>query len=417
MIQAQMNSAKSPEILPLTGLRCFAALFVCIAHCLPRLFPDTEQLSGIYLTITQLSAEGMTLFFVLSGFVIHYNYSKAIIANPSMGILNFLAARFARLWPLYLLCLFLDLILNYVREGALSSHFLAAIPYYLTLTQSWFYHPLGDHALVYQFGSMPSVSWSISTEWFFYLVYPMICFGLYKSITLFSKIFTAITVSLITMIAITVVAQHDVALNQQAVSLFGTMADMHTHSEDSFLRWLIYFSPYSRVSEFIIGCTVAAVYLQLSKTRLSAREEGFGLVLAVLAILSVILTHYCIFCVSAASAYRWLLSFHQCFGFAPSFAILIFTCARYQNVISRFFSYPILMFGGEISYSMYLFHPVIIGFGVRALARWQGHPNLKLVVIMAAIIAVASLSYRWIEAPARGVLRRWLMARPQVIAA
>jgi peptidoglycan/LPS O-acetylase OafA/YrhL len=44
----------------------------------------------------------MTLFFVLSGFIIHYDYSEQITKYHWRGIVSFLIARFARLYPLYI---------------------------------------------------------------------------------------------------------------------------------------------------------------------------------------------------------------------------------------------------------------------------------------------------------------------------
>src|ERR1700722_20700096 len=46
---------------------------------------------------------GMTSFFVLSGFVIHYNYGASIAAKGAPALRSFLIARFARLYTLYML--------------------------------------------------------------------------------------------------------------------------------------------------------------------------------------------------------------------------------------------------------------------------------------------------------------------------
>ena len=51
----------------------------------------------------------MPLFFVLSGFVIHYNYAQPVHAQPLRGTYNFFVARFARLYPMYFVVLFADL--------------------------------------------------------------------------------------------------------------------------------------------------------------------------------------------------------------------------------------------------------------------------------------------------------------------
>ena len=84
----------------------------------------------------------MPLFFVLSGFVIHYNYSRLFSTmRPRWAIVEFLGARFARIYPLFI-CFFLvglavDGVLQWYYEHKLN--LLLVMAHYLTLTQSWVY--------------------------------------------------------------------------------------------------------------------------------------------------------------------------------------------------------------------------------------------------------------------------------------
>jgi hypothetical protein len=55
----------------------------------------------------------MTLFFVLSGFVIHYNYAASIERDGARGIANFFVARFARLYPLYIVVIAGTLVMSF----------------------------------------------------------------------------------------------------------------------------------------------------------------------------------------------------------------------------------------------------------------------------------------------------------------
>lgn len=400
------------EITPLTGLRFCAAFFVCIAHITPHVLPNTYPL---YSTITRLSAEGMTLFFVLSGFVIHYNYSCSVIENPKLGLYRFFAARFARLVPLYFLCLFLDLMIPGKNSIPYTlPHLWTALPYYLTLSQSWFYIVLGDNNLIYQFGSISPVAWSISTEWFFYLCYPILCFGLIKTPKIRTKLVLLTLTTLLTVTAIAVGTFKLNEINTFAVQTFGAVADFYTHNQDSFFRWLIYFSPYSRISEFIVGCLIAAIYMQLSERKLSLKEERMGLALTFTSLFAVILTHHYIWNPPTGYAYSWLTNLHRCFGFAPSFAALIFCCARYQNIVTRFLSNPFFMLGGEISYSIYLIHLMVPQTPVFRLIGHltKSHKNIKLILTLAFIYGISVLSYKLIEAPSRQILRKWLMKKP-----
>src|SRR5271156_476612 len=109
-----MGEITRPEPLPaLTGLRFVAALCVVLAHGAAFMtnIPAGDPLWRIYLM--SLASIGMTLFFVLSGFVIHYNYCEQIIKFRGRGIANFFVARVARLYPLY----FVGVVLSLFEQG------------------------------------------------------------------------------------------------------------------------------------------------------------------------------------------------------------------------------------------------------------------------------------------------------------
>ena len=81
----------------LDGLRGVAALFVAMRHT--NLF-HRAGIHGGYLAVD--------LFFVLSGFVIAHAYERRLASGLSVG--RFMAARYLRLWPVYVLGAALGLI-------------------------------------------------------------------------------------------------------------------------------------------------------------------------------------------------------------------------------------------------------------------------------------------------------------------
>ena len=131
-----------------------------------RVFSVKAQRRG---PITTLTGLGMTLFFVLSGFVIHYNYCRTI--PKAGGVRAFAVARFARLYPLYIALFIVDFSYTGLFErGACgrageAGHSLA-LANYLTLTQSWYYAVICKSPLIYQYGPVAVVTWSISVEAF-----------------------------------------------------------------------------------------------------------------------------------------------------------------------------------------------------------------------------------------------------------
>lgn len=406
-MDAGHTSRHRSDIPALTGLRFFAAFFVCIAHITPYIMPGTSTI------ITQLAAEGMTCFFVLSGFVIHCNYSEAIYQNTASGLYRFFVSRFARLFPLYILCLSLDLVKNW-GYSSLPIHTYEALPYYLTLTQSWFYSIMGNNALIYQFGAMPSVAWSVSTEWFFYVFYPFICFTLIKMPNLRDKIYLILGISVLVISSIAIIAFMITPINQFAISTFGQLADVNTHMQDSFYRWLIYFSPYSRISEFMIGCITAAIYLQYIHHIPTPKEEYYGLVTLIGALTGLIILHYFIFNAPKIADISWIIYLHMCFGFALPIAVIIFCCARYNNKISRFVSNRLFIIGGNISYSIYMLHlPIAEAFSRDAASITAFKVALadgsRLVIALCAIFGAAYITYQAVEAPCRRWIRRLLL--------
>ena len=415
-----IENTRNNEIPSLTGLRFFAAFFVFLSHGLPQIMPMDIIKPAWYTILSSLYVEGMSLFFVLSGFVIHYNYSSRLYFNQRRSMFNFFVSRFARLYPLFLLGLAIDLLLN---MGYLRDSFKDAIPFYLTLIQSWVYIPMDNSALIYQFGPLPSIGWSISSEWFFYVIYPLLCFGLLKMKQLRSKALAFILITVVVFSVITWLISQEVAINEWAAFKFGAIGAEANGFQDSFYRWLIYFSPYSRVSEFLLGCIVASIYMQLKDKSPSPQESLVGFGLLVLSITMICVLHYFAFAqnnwVKSLEFRRYAEKFVLCFGVAPFISIIIFFCARYQNIFSRFFTTRIFIIGGQASYSLYLFHVVIIQAFSRDTATISSTTALsvyvadisRLCVTFVATLGMAILFYKNVEMPARQALYKKLSMR------
>lgn len=404
------GTVKNDSIPSLTGLRFCAAMAVVISHLLAmmvKVSPPERFVSGFLPIVGSLSGAGMTLFFVLSGFVIHWNYSSSI-STPT-GLWNFFAARFARLYPLYFVGLCFDLLMK-AGYHQFNVARLEALPYYLTLTHSWIYRPIDGNALVYQFGLVPGVSWSISTEWFFYLCFPVLCLLI---VALRRPREIAIAVVALCAIAFAIVMTID--RNAGAIQAYGVhrYGDIAANGQDGYFRWLAYFTPYVRVLEFALGCLTSALARSLPSP--SRRESHFGSC----ALVGVI---------AASAILQWLMfgrgvltALHMNFGFAPFMAAIIFCCARYDTFIVRCLSAPRIVLAGEASYSIYLSHLVVIN-AFRYETPTVTDPQIWTAVILqgtvtlAAIVGLSLVLWSLIEMPARRVVRRWLTISGQVTA-
>jgi peptidoglycan/LPS O-acetylase OafA/YrhL len=158
----------------LTPLRGIAAVWVFVYHF------QGVMIHFILPGSTQLVAKGylmVDLFFIMSGFIMCHVYRKSFEAGPTAEkFKRFIVARFARIYPLHLfvLIVLIVLILWLTRIGAGGFNMIydpAAIPSNLLLI-----HSFGIHKVF----TWNVPSWSISAEWWAYMVFPFLVFFLYR---------------------------------------------------------------------------------------------------------------------------------------------------------------------------------------------------------------------------------------------
>lgn len=148
------------RIFGLDILRASAIMFVVIEHGAFLLTPKLSKLNG-----TIFGYEGVSIFFVLSGFLIGGILIKTLEKREGGKnvLLNFWIRRWFRTIPLYFLVLTILLILNWIfREGF---GFSKTFPLnFYTFTQNLFYwHP-----------KFFPEAWSLSIEEWFYLLIPLV---------------------------------------------------------------------------------------------------------------------------------------------------------------------------------------------------------------------------------------------------
>ncbi|WP_404337265.1 acyltransferase family protein [Sphingomonas sp. MMS12-HWE2-04] len=150
------------RIAPLTGLRGIAAIAVMIYH-----IPHNPAFAAWDLTLFSRAYLCVDLFFILSGFVISLGYYERVVKRlgpASYG--DFLVNRIARVWPLHLVVALVfaaRFLLNVSGEQTVALT-PANIVANLMMVQSWGW---GTQALA-------GNSWSVSTELVAYLAYPLV---------------------------------------------------------------------------------------------------------------------------------------------------------------------------------------------------------------------------------------------------
>jgi peptidoglycan/LPS O-acetylase OafA/YrhL len=409
-VSSDSSTALPARYIPaLDGLRAAAAFLVVGGHYIS--FEGGVPLSQ---TVATLTGIGMTLFFVLSGFVIHYNYSTTVI-RPG-GLRAFFVARFARLYPLYILLFLFDFAYTGLTargacgQAGMPHEHWAGLIFYLTLTQSWFYAVICHTALVYQYGPVSAVSWSISVEFFFYLVYVAVAILIARRQWSARRVIgIAAAVYALTVIYF-LLCGHEDAVNRVGTAVFGTIASTANGYENSLQRWLLYFNPAARLGEFFAGMAAAHLYLtrrQEAATLSPTAASEFTIV----AILAVILLHLWLYGVIAPENALIGRTASQLYG--PVIAIMLYLIARYDTPWSRLFALPLPVQLGEASYSIYLLHEIVPS-AFKRLGLQSTDVGIGWVTWVGMLIVVALISrvsYAVIEHPARVKLRALLAPR------
>jgi peptidoglycan/LPS O-acetylase OafA/YrhL len=409
---AAESAGRRPDVPALTGLRFLAAFSVLLAHGLSATLTNNEPPNGAVLWLMEASGFGMTLFFVLSGFVIHYNYAGLVTDGRLRGVAAFFWARFARLYPLFLLMMFVYVLVSQRhvaywtgRPEEINAIF-QALPYFLLSIQSWIYKLIDGGALIDAIRGGSPPTWSISTEWFFYLAYPLIAWLILRArapaiILLVVGIWCVLWTSFSTGLY-----DHSPQIDAWAVGHYGPIAEMQNH-EDSFVRWLLYVSPYLRIGEFVLGAMTAQLYIVLQRRDVTRGENTLGGAMFWAAVLSVLLVTYLEYSPDVPMTIFRKMSTN--FALAPSVALLVFCAARYRGAASRLLTSRPAIALGEASYSIYLVHSIVLISAVKltgSAVHGTAYNVLKLIVLMAIVVAISLLLYAYYEAPARRWLRR-----------
>jgi peptidoglycan/LPS O-acetylase OafA/YrhL len=413
------------EIPQLTGLRFLAAFSILFLHtvvwCTP--FNDTKVPLAV---ANAVGLYGMPLFFVLSGFVIHYNYA-VLFRDQSLGSAsrNFFSARFARLYPLYFFFLVFgslsDFISNWLSWA--PKEFENYVFHTLTLTQSWVYEFSIHDRLVLNHGF--GLAWSISTEFFFYLVYPFLVFAVLRIRRPRTGLIAVAAFSVGFMALLTIALTNFASIEGLAKSFLPRVVPGDVSTDASFYRWLFYYSPYVRVGEFVLGCLTAQLFMVVRDLPVATRERiCAGVVFAVAVVWLVGFGFIYAYPVAVPNGLGVKGTFgaelvnivHVSalnFGVAVPLAIVIFYTARYEGMTANFLALPAMVWLGEISYSLYVVHT----WTLRPLIRpaisfnevYQIDMILRVTMGIAFTIIVSAGTYMLIEQPARRYLRSLLM--------
>jgi peptidoglycan/LPS O-acetylase OafA/YrhL len=366
---------RPPPVDALTSLRGLAALWVLGHHFRGDLFTLFDGLRPLE-SLLALGHIAVPYFFILSGFVLAYNYAPDLRRLTVCRYTVFIGRRWVRIYPVHLFTLLcvLGMVLVCHRLG-LAIHrgdkFSAGdFVLNLFLVQAW----LPNYQLNWN-----SVSWSISSEWFAYLLFPLLCVGLTR---LRSARWAAVVA----------------VLGWVACVAFYALA-----GRPPFWELL------AVIPTFLTGCAIWAWVGQ---------RPGAGVVPRRLPDLVLVLVVLTPFLLGAVPGLEEGLRNRIALGLMVTyFAITIFCFGSLGNTCSRIWLSRPLLFTGEVSYSLFMTHGLVMMFGEKLLpaARYAGAGLGVRFAVAAAYVgmfaAATLLTYFLIENPARKHLWKLLSGR------
>ena len=360
-ISSKYTETGQHRIEALTGLRWLAALAVFMSHN-----PPGGQTPEWIRSFFGSGYVGVTLFFVLSGFILTVNYFEALSRPNLQKVTTFYIARLARIYPLYAFVLLFVTVYKLQTSNPSTSYWWQ----HLLSVQAWTYNDVF---------AWNGPGWSIGVEIFFYSLFPLI---IYISRNLIGSLKGSI-----------------------ALFVFGILFAVFvlwiskTYELDSF-RFL-YIFPLSRLGDFIAGIGIAGIYLALHDSKLQIRRPMSYV--ALIAFFSIIV----LMCSPEIGNSYKAESFDLLF--LIPFSILILGISLSPRIgISKMLSLRLSIVLGEISYAFYLIHEPI-GTSIFGNPLAEGLTLLNVVVFLYGLFFLVTMSWGLhviIEKPARLFLRK-----------
>jgi len=366
-----INELDVQIIRPLTSLRFYAAFSVFLSHL--SYFKNFSDTKDIYENIFFEGFIGVTFFFILSGFILTLNYSNKLRLLERGQVLNFFVARVARIYPVHLLTFCVSIPLLWYEIPNHSTAYLYSGIANILLIQSF----VPDVTIYFSY-NMPS--WSLSDEMFFYTLLP---FSLYIMTKLKMR-------------------DNAIVLLGMGILLWLVMIGVAYNVSDQtfeFKRWLLYIFPLSRFMDFSIGVILGLLFCN-TVHHIRGQCRGWFTLLEITSLFS--------FCGAVYFSSLVDLSYRGSVFYMPFFAFIIYVFALQGGVISKILSGKLSVLLGEISFSFYMIHQLILR-SMEIFSWYKLYPVWAAVGCLFVTLGLSVLVYYYFELTMQRIIRRkWI---------
>ena len=328
-------------------LRGIASMLVLLYHATINFSTINGQ--PFCFNFFKFGTAGVDIFFVLSGFIITYTSTQSLSQPGKM--LPFIRRRCIRIFPAYWIIISFFLLAQIIFPSFYKTHYSFGFTQFIS---TWLLLPW--HSMV------NGVSWTLSFELFFYLLFSIAFIIPQKKLVYYLFVLYAMVIIIVPL------SGYDLENGNAWLKLFGFPMNV----------------------EFLMGVTVAAIISKIPK------RLGLPLIIAgsIIFIFNGILTDQGYYLVHS--------TFNRVIFFGiPSFLII---CGVVKFELSNTINvHNVLLLLGEASYSLYLLHlPLIVAF-IKIIGRFNIQSTLiveiLLFIAIVCICFVSVLFYKWIEKP------------------
>ncbi len=355
--------ASAPSITPhtdgikhlesLDGIRGLACLMVFYCHLeySPYMPYTTLPLNFGFL--------GVLLFFILSGFLMGYLYMET---QSPRKILHYLVKRFFRIYPLFVVASVAGIII------AQTVGFYSLARFHLNKTGFDFEYLIAQLLLQKGWAGL----WTIPVEMHFY--------ALFAGMLIVSMYSLRLRILMFFLGAVALLYCADLPANAQELR--------------KYIEKTSYFYMWNFMGIFLYGVCFGVIHRKHTPhTSLQSVMSSFANIATFAMLVVLVLGPIS----SLFPDTLWHLDWEDAVWLSPIMGFYILSCAGANNAKAQIINNPFLCYTGKISYSLYVWHIIIL------FIKIPHHPfeqHIMLVLMVCIIYAVSTLSYRFIEKPA-----------------